>query len=48
MFFNQVVGSGANLFIVIVAVVVGFVAALAFIDSQKTMKDNEENKDVPR
>jgi hypothetical protein len=48
MFFNQIVGNGANLFITIVAVVVGFVAALAFIDSQKTMKDQENNKDMPR
>jgi hypothetical protein len=44
MFFNQVVGSGANLFLVIVAIVVGFVAALSFIDSQKTQKENEKNK----
>ena len=49
MFFNQVVGSGANLFVIIVAVVVGFVAALAVIDSKKTIKDqNENNKDMPR
>jgi len=46
--FYQIIGDGANLFIVIVAVVVGFVSALAFIDSQKTMKDNESNKDMPR
>ena len=49
MFFNQVVGNGANLFVIIVAVVVGFVAALAFIDSQRTTRDqNENNKDMPR
>ena len=48
MFFDQVIGSGANLFIIIVAIIVGFVSALAFIDSQKTQKDNEQNKDVPR
>ena len=48
MFFNQVIGDGANLFIVIVALVIGFVAALAFIDSQKTTKEQENNKDMPR
>lgn len=48
MFFNQVIGSGANLFIIIVAIVIGFVAALAFIDSQKTRKEDEGNKDMPR
>ena len=49
MFFNQVVGSGANLFVIIVAVVVGFVAALALIDSKRTIKDqNDNNKDMPR
>jgi hypothetical protein len=48
MFFNQVVGNGANLFLVIIAVIVGFVAALSFVDSQRQQKDNEQNKDVPR
>jgi len=48
MFFNQVIGDGADLFIIIVAVVIGFVSALAFIDSQKVMKDQENNKDMPR
>lgn len=42
--FEQVVGSGANAFVVIVAVVIGFVSALGFIDSKKTMKDNEHNE----
>ncbi len=41
--FEQVVGSGANAFIIIIAVVVGFVSALTAIDSKKTMKDNEDN-----
>jgi hypothetical protein len=48
MFFNQIVGDGANLFIIIVAIVVGFVSALGFIDSKKTSKEQENNKDVPR
>jgi hypothetical protein len=48
MFFDQVIGSGANLFIIIVAIVIGFVSALALIDAQKTRKDGEGNKDMPR
>jgi hypothetical protein len=41
--FEQYVGSGANLFITIVAVIVGFAAALGYIDFQKTRK--QENKE---
>jgi hypothetical protein len=41
--FEQVIGNGANAFIVIIAVVAGFVAALSFIDNKKTDKDNEHN-----
>lgn len=44
MFFDQVIGSGANAFILIITVVVGFVSALSFIDSKKTMKENEQNE----
>ena len=33
--FEQVVGSGANEFLIIVAVLFGFVNALAFIDHRK-------------
>ncbi len=40
--FEQVVGSGANLFLIIVAVLFGFVNALAYVDSQKVKKDQEE------
>lgn len=43
IFFEQVVGSPANAFLIIVAVVVGFVSALTFLDSKKTFKDNEDN-----
>ncbi|MFZ5973091.1 MAG: hypothetical protein ACOYXA_16005 [Bacteroidota bacterium] len=39
--FNQVVGDGANLFVTIIAVVFGFVAALGFIDKRKTEKEQE-------
>ncbi|MFZ1806006.1 MAG: hypothetical protein WAU36_02225 [Cyclobacteriaceae bacterium] len=38
--FEQVIGDGANLFIIIVAVLIGFVAALGYIDSQKTKKED--------
>lgn len=41
--FEQVVGSGANSFIIIIAVIVGFVSALGFIDNKKTEKENEHN-----
>jgi len=43
LIFEQVIGSPANAFIIIVAVVVGFVSALTFLDSKKTFKDNEDN-----
>jgi hypothetical protein len=43
MLFYQVIGSPANAFIIIVAVVIGFVSALTFIDSKRTFKDNEDN-----
>lgn len=42
--FEQVIGNGANAFIIIIAVVAGFVAAMSFIDSRKTEKDNEHNR----
>ena len=42
--FNQIVGSGANAFVTIIAVVVGFVAALTFLDSKRTFKENDENQ----
>jgi predicted negative regulator of RcsB-dependent stress response len=40
--FEQVIGDGANLFILIVAVIIGFVGALGYVDFQKTKK--EENQ----
>jgi hypothetical protein len=42
--FEQVVGSGANTFIIIIATVIGFVSALGFIDNRKTEKENEHNE----
>lgn len=41
--FEQVAGDGANLFIIIVAVIIGFAAALGYVDFQKTKK--EENNE---
>ena len=43
MFFEQAIGSPANAFIIIVAVVVGFVSAIGFLDSKKTFKENKDN-----
>ncbi len=42
MFFEQVVGNGANIFLMIVAVIFGFVNALAFVDARKVKKEQEE------
>jgi hypothetical protein len=41
--FEQFIGDGANLFIIIVAVLVGFATALGYLDFMKTKK--EEKKD---
>jgi hypothetical protein len=41
--FNQYIGDGANTFIAIVAVLIGFGAALGYVDFLKTKK--EEKKD---
>ena len=41
--FNQVVGSGANAFLVVIAVIAGFVAGLAYVDYQREKKKQEEN-----
>lgn len=40
--FEQVVGNGANLFVTIVAVLIGFASAVGFLDYRKTKK--EEHK----
>ncbi|MBS1950105.1 MAG: hypothetical protein OJF59_000144 [Cytophagales bacterium] len=39
--YNQNIGDGANLFIVIIAVVVGFVSGLGYIDYLRTKKKQE-------
>lgn len=41
--FDQMVGSGANAFVIVIAIVVGFVSAVSFNDSRKTFKENDEN-----
>jgi hypothetical protein len=40
--FNQYIGDGANLFIAIVAVIIGFAAALSYTDFLKTNKDEKK------
>ena len=42
--FEQVVGSGANVFVIIVAVLFGFVNALAYVDMKKVEKEQEEKE----
>lgn len=41
--FEQYIGDGANLFVSIVAVVIGFAAAMGFVDFRKTNKAEKEN-----
>lgn len=41
--FEQYIGDGASLFITIVACIIGFVAAVSFMDSKKTKKNQEES-----
>ena len=40
--FQQVIGDGANLFIIIIALLVGFASALGYIDSIKTKKEQDK------
>ena len=40
--FEKYIGDGANLFIVIVAVMVGFATALGYLDFLKTKKDEKK------
>lgn len=42
--FDQVIGEGANIFIAVVAVIIGFVAALSYVDFLKVKKDEENEK----
>jgi hypothetical protein len=42
--FHQFIGDGANVFIAIAAVVIGFAAALGFTDFRRTTKkENDDN-----
>lgn len=41
--FQQFIGDGANIFIAIVAVIIGFAAAMGYTDYVRTMK--KEKKD---
>lgn len=41
--FDLYTGSGADLFITIVAVIIGFVAAIGYIDFLKTTKKQKED-----
>jgi hypothetical protein len=42
--FSQIIGDGANLFIVIVAVVVGFVGGLSMVDKARTEEKEKGNR----
>lgn len=41
--FQQFIGDGASLFITIVAVLVGFAAALGYLDFMKTKKEDKKD-----
>lgn len=40
--FEQYVADGANTFIIIVAIIIGFVAALGFVDQKNPSKKQEK------
>jgi hypothetical protein len=40
--FEQYIGSGANIFIAIVAVLIGFGTALGYVDFLKVKKENDK------
>ncbi len=40
--FQQYIGDGASIFITIVAVIIGFAAALGYIDFLKTKKEEKK------
>lgn len=42
--FDQVVGNGANLFILIVGLLIGFINALAYVDMTKVKKEQEQQE----
>lgn len=39
--FDQIVGDGANWFLIIIAVLIGFVSALGYVDYLKVKKEEE-------
>jgi hypothetical protein len=41
--FEQYIGDGASIFITIVAVLIGFAAALGYIDFKKVKKDEKKD-----
>lgn len=41
--FEQFIADGANIFITIVACLIGFAAAIGFMDFNKTTKEGEES-----
>lgn len=41
--FDQIVGDGANAFVIIIALLVGFLNALAFVDMKKVKKEQEKH-----
>jgi hypothetical protein len=41
--FQQFIGDGANIFIAIIATIVGFVAALGYVDYLKTKKEEQNH-----
>lgn len=41
--FNQIVGSGANTFLIIIAVLAGFVAGLSYVDYQREKQKQSED-----
>lgn len=40
--FNQNVADGANLFVIILAVIVGFATALGYVDFRRTKREEEK------
>ena len=40
--FEQVIGDGANLFFIIIALVVGFAAGMSYVDNLKTKKNEDK------
>lgn len=43
--FQQYIGDGANIFIAIVAVLIGFATAIGYVDFIKTKKEQQNKED---